>query len=398
MRAGRSVGLFFLIPAVAAVAPLLALPAITTGYGLAGWASIAIGLSIGMGCATILELGWSVIGPQLIAASSDEERRSLYWRSMSSKYLAASVMVPVGALLTFFLTSSYRWDATLVAAASTLATLGSSWVFVGLGRPLAILVTDTLPRVVLLIAASVGIFAGGPLFLYPAALALAAIVSAFAGPALAGIRPVPPARYFRGAGADIRAQLVIIVGRIAGTGYTSFTVALVAVWAPGAVAQFAAIERVLRMGAAVLGGFPSRFQSWLGAAPPGELRARVRFTILANALFGGVSGLAFAVGAPLAVQILFVGQIEVTPMLAWGAAGVLALICVSRGLGLALIALRAPGAITASIICAACVGVPSLLIAPVWWGVAGAIAAELLAELVGVVVQSVLLIRRAKNR
>ena len=55
-------------PALSAVTPLIAIPAITSTAGARGWEAYALGLSIGSAACVIIELGWPLTGPQRVAA------------------------------------------------------------------------------------------------------------------------------------------------------------------------------------------------------------------------------------------------------------------------------------------------------------------------------------------
>jgi O-antigen/teichoic acid export membrane protein len=393
-----NLGYFFLIPAVSAAAPLLALPAITNAYGLNGWASVAVGLSLGAAGNTILEMGWSVVGPQAVARADISERRTIYYRALATKLLAACVVIPAAAVAGYFLAPAYAWESAALAAASSSATLGASWFFVGLNKPITILLTDTFPRVGLLVFSALLISRGASLFVYPTAIAAASIMTWILGSLVLRFSPIPPLRFFLSAPSVIREQIVVIAGRLISTGYTSLPVALVALSAPGAVPAFAAYERVMRMAAAILAGFPNRLQSWLGAkGATSQLKFRLRATILSNSALGVLAGVAFALLSPLAVHVLFVGEIGIDPALAWGSGLALALICVSRGLGLGLIAVRSTTALTLSILFAAIVGIPSLLMFPAMLGAQGAVLAGVLAEATGVGAQGLFLVRKTRS-
>lgn len=398
-RRAVGTGYFLLIPALSAVAPLFALPVISAAFGVDGWASVAVGLSLGMAAGTIAELGWSVIGPQAVAGGDDSARAELYADSRATKLVSVALLAPLAGLLAGLLTVEYRIDAVLLAVAGAATALGTSWFFVGLNRPLAILAVDTIPRIAAVLLAAGVIALGGPLVVYPIALLAAALLTSVGGPMLLGYRWWPPASSWRRVPSVLRTQSPILLGRIVGTGYTSLTVTLTAVSAPAAVPLFAAYERVMRMAAAILAGIHSRLQSWLGQSRTARTRrARIRSVIVANSVLGATAGIAFALLAPLVVAFLFSGLFEAEPLVAAGSGLVLALICTARGVGLALVAVDAARSLTAAAIGSCLVGLPLLLLLPPIWGPFGAVAAEIAAEAVGLVVLALALRSRLRKR
>ena len=65
----RGVLAYAAFPMIGAVTPLLAIPAISQQFGAPGWASIAVGQSVGAAASVAVELGWGLTGPQAVAAT-----------------------------------------------------------------------------------------------------------------------------------------------------------------------------------------------------------------------------------------------------------------------------------------------------------------------------------------
>jgi hypothetical protein len=154
------------------------------------------------------------------------------------------------------------------------------------------------------------------------------------------------------------------------------------------------------MALAILAGVPNRLQSWIGRGQNRSERAQRSYrSILYNGLLGLFCGTAFWLGGPLAVHVIFAGTIEV-PLHVSALAGVLmAIICLSRGLGLSLVAVSLANHITIAIIVAALAGVVSVATLSSTLGAVGAISGEIIAEVAGVAVQVYLLRRHwAANR
>jgi hypothetical protein len=93
--------------------------------------------------------------------------------------------------------------------------------------------------------------------------------------------------------------------------------------------------------------------------------------------------------APFVAKVLFSGTITLPIEVVVIASGVAFAVCVSRGLGLALVALDRPNAIARANICAAIGGVSAAFVAIPLWGVSGGLLAALVAELIGVLLQMI---------
>jgi hypothetical protein len=176
--------------------------------------------------------------------------------------------------------------------------------------------------------------------------------------------------------------------------YTALPITLVGIFAPWALATFAAAERLMRMALTILQAVPNVLQNWLGSArTPSERRHRVLRSIALNTAVGISSAIAFTLLVPWLSTLLFTGTVEVARSLAALAGGVLALTCVSRSVGpLALVRYGRVNAITYSAIAAALVGVPSICLLATRSGAPGAMVGEMVAEITAISVQVTVLV------
>lgn len=388
-RARGQVGrllLHFLVPAVSAAAPLAVIPAVTSRFGASGWSAVAVGMSVGIAAAVVGELGWSIVGPLRIARDP-AARAAVFARATASKLVVTAVLLPVVVTVTATVVERHVLAAVLVAVGVALGALSPTWYFVGLGRPGRIVLTEALPRVVLAVAAAVAVWAGAPLEVYGACLVLAVVATALLTPLVDDAARFPSARAFAQVPLVVREQAVLVLGRAVTTTYKSLPVALLGVTAPASVAAFAAADRPLRMGLQVLSAVPDRLQTWVGT-PDAELaRRRSVVSFGMNVGLGAVAGTVFAVAMPAVSAWLFAGAVHVDrDLAAWGGA-LVAVICSSRGAGLALVSAGRHAHTTTAAIAAAVVGVPGVLAAGAAAGATGAVAALVLAEGVGLVVQ-----------
>ncbi|MDX2376583.1 hypothetical protein M4I32_07195 [Microbacterium sp. LRZ72] len=391
---------FLLVPALSAVTPLIAIPAITSTAGARGWEAYALGLSIGSAACVIVELGWPLTGPQRVAAEAPGDRWRTLVSSIRTRLLVLLILGPLAVLVAIALTritgAAYTITAALMAAASASTGLSGNWYFTGVGKPLRILTSDAIPRALLVSAASLAVVGGAPLQVIPAGFLIAVLFSPVASLLLARHERREKARFtLRDDVRVMRLQFTAMSGRSVAALYAALPITLVGIFAPAAVATFAAAERLMRMSLTVLQAVPNALQNWLGSAPSrGEMRRRARMAIALNSSVGVVAGTGFALIAPWFAPILFTGTVAIDPLLATAAGIVLALVCVTRATGpLALIRYGRVHAVTASAIAAAIVGVPAICILAVLYGAVGATMGEILAEVTAASVQIAVLWR-----
>jgi len=385
---------FLLIPAVSAVTPLIAIPAITATAGAAGWEAYALGLAVGSAACTLIELGWPLTGPQRVAAELPGHRWATLVSSVRTRLLALIVLAPLAmglaGLLAWNVSTDNLATAVLMALASAATGLSGNWYFIGVGRPLRILSSDALPKAVFTAAASMAVLAGAPLEVVPVGYLLAATISPAASLLLARHERESPAHFTL---ADdlrvIRLQRSAMGARSISALYIALPVTLVAIFAPAALAAFAAAERLMRMALTILQAVPNMLQNWLGSArSPSERRHRVLRSIAMNSAIGLASCVAFTLVTPWVSNLLFSGTVQVEWQLAALAGVVLALVCVSRATGsLALVRYGRVNAITISALAAAIVGVPMICLLAAVAGAPGAFVGEILAEITAIAVQ-----------
>ncbi|MGB3374668.1 MAG: oligosaccharide flippase family protein [Microbacterium sp.] len=391
-RGIRSVLLFLAVPALGALAPLLLYPVVTSEFRQDGFAAMAIAQSVGVAIAVVCELGWSVIGPQAVARMSARDRSEYHAASVASKLVTLALGSPVAAGAAILLSPQYQIDAAVIAAASTLAALSPSWALTGVNRPGLLLIADVFPRLVSTSVVALWIWLGGPLGAVGAVNMIVIPFSLFLAWRTLGLRVIPGRQHFIRSREHLGDHVILTLGRSVTTVYTSLIPAFVAVAAPTSVAGYAAADRILRLGLGILGGVPSRLQNWIGMVHGDERRLRSKRSVLYNALLGAIAAGGYMALAPLVSEILFTGAatVELSSALI---AGVTALmICMSRGLGLALIAESRPRIIATGNIVAALFGVVAVFLLTPGWGVQGALTGVLVAEASAVVVQALVLL------
>ncbi|KYH45877.1 hypothetical protein [Branchiibius sp. NY16-3462-2] len=389
--------LYLLIPAAGFLSPLLVIPAITSRFGVAGWTGMALAQSLGGAIAIATEMGWGVVGPQRVAGMSRRDGIAQYRLSLTSRPLTAIPGMVLAAALTGWLVDDHAVAAAILAAAMASQAMTPQWYFVGIGQPVAVLWSESLPKALLALISAIAILAGAPFVTYSLLMCLAMPIALIVARLIIG----PEARLRRSdwaaATTASRQQLIIGSSRVVSVAYTGLPVTLVQIAAPEATPVFAATERLMRMGVLVLYSVPSRLQSWIGGADVGERAGRVHQAQRICLLMGVLAGVAYAALTPTVSRLMFSGAVNVPYSVSSASGVLLAVICTSMGLGLSMVATGQANLTIAAIIPAAIVALSTVGVMAIHFGATGAVIAEIAAELVGVAILWYLLRRHARR-
>ncbi|MCW2582564.1 MAG: hypothetical protein JWQ53_1354, partial [Klenkia sp.] len=382
----RRVVEFYGLTAATALAPLVALPAITSTAGASGFAAVVLGQTLGAAAAVVVLMGWGLVGAHAVAVRKDSpaQLQEVYWTSLLTRLAVAAVVLPVVALVAFLVAPSHPGVVVLAAVGSGLVGLTSSWYFTGLGRSGLVALYETLPQVGVSVLGSLALWAGMPLIGFPVLTIVAnvlAVVLAFVR--LRGDRATRVVPGARAIGSSLREQSSLILSSLAAYAWTGFSVTLVATVSPASLALFAALYRVQLLGRALLFPFKNALQSWVSGGADEDRPARTRTAVLVTVAAGLLVAVGMAVLTPLLDGVVFSGTIRV----GFGPAATMAasLVVVSASLAFSAYVL-VPGGLTrivvTSTVAGAVVGVPLLLAGAHWAGAVGASLAVLLTELV----------------
>lgn len=384
---------FGLAPALAALSPLMMLPAISYTYGASAWGAIAVGQSIGGGGAVLVELGWALTGSQAVAASQRPAQRRLYEAALRTK---AVVIVPVGAIcagLAAVLAPAYSAECAAMALTTASYGLTVAWYFIGTGSPRGVLLLDVVPKVLGTALGSLSLVLGFSLLALPIFLLVAVIGGPLVGLLIVRrtCRCSDEAR--EPVWRSLRSQGQAVTARGFSAIYTALPVALVALTAPALVPAFAAIERLLRLALLALQTVPNVLQAWLGSAHDVMTRhERARRAIVWNVVLGLIAGSIFAVVTPYVGAFLFDRTIHFDALACSLAGLVILLTCTSRATGsLGLVAIGRIDVIARGAGVAAILGLGLIPALSAVWGVAGGFVGEVVAEGANLIIQYVIL-------
>lgn len=323
---------FTLIPAVAAVSPLLVLPAVSRSAGPDGWASAIAGESIGTFAAIAVAYGWTTVGPALIAIAPDDVRRGrLYRDAIVVRLLTSAVALPLLWVVCLLVAApGYGLLAALMGLQGALIGLSFTWFSVGVGDPRSILFYDALPRLVVAVLSMVAIISGLPVEVYP----IAGILVTLVGTTLFSLRllrrypsPWPPRREIPGL---FRVGAPVALNDAALGAYSSVPTPLVNVLTTGtAAAGFASADKMSKLGQFLPLTLANALQSWSAEATGAARLRRLRIALALHGGFGGLGMVVLGLLGPLVSSVMF-GEAAAAPV------GV----CFALGLAFAMYSLR----------------------------------------------------------
>jgi O-antigen/teichoic acid export membrane protein len=383
---------FSSLPILSALSPLLVLPVLTRTVGAPGWASIAIGQSIGMAAALVVNYGWGVTGPSEIARADPNGRRDIYRISLVHRSLVSIVVLPAAFCLAQFLDpASGDAGAGVMAVAMALAGLSPSWYFIGSGKPWGIAIYDTFPRLVGSLLAIPLLQLVPDVLTYPLTL----LVFVLAGVMISAIRLASRGNSVQH---DLilvrkhhRSQTTLVLSGLISAGYTSLSVSLVAGTNYSAVAAFAAADRLRAMAKQGTVSLGNALQGWV-AEDHQWVRARRRMIVSLGLLAssGLLVGTLVWIGLPIVDESLFGPAIVITQATSFfcGASLLFTAVTISLSFHILAPALRT-NVIAIATTSGALIGVPLILILSTTHGAPGAALAGAIAEGVVLVVEAV---------
>lgn len=314
----RRLVLFFLVPTIAAISPLLVLPIVARSAGPAGWASAIAGESIGSLASIVIGYGWMSIGPALISISDHTRRGELYRGSLVVRLLVATLALPIMCVICWVVADpGHTWLAVLMGLQGAFIALTFTWFSAGVGHPLSIVFYDSLPRLAVTAGCALAILYGAPVELYP----IAGIAVTLVGTGLFTLRVLrshPAAWPRRRDVAELfRSGSPVALNDVGLSVYSTVPTPLVSLTAPvSAAAGFASADKMLKLGQFIPMTLANALQTWIAEAHgPGRSR-RMRLALTAHGLVGllGFAGLG-VLGAWVSAILFGAAAASSTPVL-----------------------------------------------------------------------------------
>lgn len=354
----KRLGLLMTDSLLTVVLSIITLAVILRIAGSTVYSSVIVAQALGASGAIVIQYGWSVVGPPLIARADYGLRQQIYAQSLAVRlWLFVPVAFTAYSIAVYVGTGTYlTW---LPLLTGLLQSFSASWFFIGAGRGKLLVILDTLPRVILTVAGltmallldSIGIL----LIIQLASVILTCTASSVA---ILGRRRLTVS--------DLGLPMVKLVIRshapsAVTLGVTGFYVTLPAVLLSfvdsQSVTSFAAMDRVGQLTLALTKPIAQFFQSWVPGASQMGVARRVRIAVLTSALLSIILAASITLSADPLVSTVTGGRVHVPAAAALFLGITVGTISVSRVVGLTcLTTLNAVGKIMYSTILGAVVG------------------------------------------
>ena len=385
------------IPFLSLLTPFLLLPILARITTPDGWASIAIGQSVGGVGALIVSYGWNLLGPVQVARKPVAERPSIYLESLISRsFLLAVFLGPLVFVSWILAPEGVQNYSVLMTIAVAFSGLSAVWYNIGTGKPRDIAIYDAFPKLLGTLAASMCLIVTEWVAVYPIALFLSTVVGLFifSRKTLHGNRmrtKIELSSIVR----VLRRGLAPAATDVAAGAYSTSAISLISVTADSQqVGLYAASDRIYRVGLFALTALGNGLIAWVVEAPNRGANRRLAWAGISFATLGLLGFVVLWLLLPSATTILFGADLAAEHLMSVGFG--LSYIAVSMNTFMGRFVLIPAGrtrAVLLSTIVGAGVGVPSILIFANLWGAAGTAFALALSQIVVCFVQLPICIR-----
>jgi hypothetical protein len=237
-----------------------------TASGPRAWGMIASGQAVGAIAAVAIAWGWGMSGPAAIARAGAQGRITEYASSVACKLVIAPPICAIAFGVAWVVAREHGVAAGVGALSTATVGLTANWYFVGLGRPYALLLGETLPRIVGTVIGIV-LMQTGSQALIGVLWQLIGMLGAFVACSLWILAPWDRARRHLISVRPIRetlwAQRHGFTATILTSIYGSAPIILVAVLAPGLQPEYAVLDKVQRQVLSALAPFTVVMQGWV---------------------------------------------------------------------------------------------------------------------------------------
>lgn len=384
--------------AASAIVTLLTIPVLIGSSGASGWASLAVGQAIGTGAAIIIGYGWGTTGPTAVARATASARTELYAESFRARLLLAGPILVAGVVATLLATQTVPLESALNSLGYGLTGLLAGWYFTGIARPYLFLLLDTVPRIVGAAAGAGVVFLGAPLIAFTLLQLVGVLVGIvvstrfIASRGSLGLRTVPTQQTIH----ILKNQSHGIAIALVAAAWSSIPISIVAIFAPGGLAAYALLDKLLRFGSTAYSPIIQLLQGWVPTGLPEQLLRKVRKALLLGSVLATSGALILIVTGRWVVGLLSHDQVAppLTLVLAFGITllftvgsqicGLVCLLALDRAQLLAKMSVLTVG-----------IGLPAVITGAIIWGANGAAWSLAAAECLSFSLQLRLLVRAA---
>ncbi|WP_338565775.1 hypothetical protein [Microbacterium paraoxydans] len=307
--AGRLSG-FTVSVGVVTLIGIISIPLLTASLGKTTWGTLALIQTVSQFGGILVAFGWGATGAATVAGIPIEGRQAFYRTSLRARALLYLLVFPVIAVILALLIRGDVLVSVLGAAVYLLPNLGAAWYFTGEGKPLRLLLCDTLPTVLGAVVGIVGAVLTGELWVYLVAQGLGFV----------GAVVIDAVTVLRGSSASPhpRVPLRVVLGGqrhavsatlVSGL-YVTLPMVAVQAFLPALQPMYAVADRLFKYASIALLPIQQFFQGWV-PDPEADYRHRARIAAGAAVVIGIIGGACIAVLSPWASTILSVGAITV---------------------------------------------------------------------------------------
>jgi hypothetical protein len=387
LRFGGGYGLSVVTGGLISIAVI---PAVIIVAGAQTWAAIAVAQGVaGFGYIAVAA-GWGVTGPTDVADAPTHERGTMYLGSLVTRtWLFLFTLIPT-AVLAVLLAHSQPAVVILALASGLLAGLSAGWFFVGEGSPIRFLLLETLPRNVGAILGAVLLIATGNALWYVGAQAAGAIVATV-------LSSMSILRRYRGSPVSfgipesmrrLRGHTASVSMSVTASVYVNLPIVVVQLFLPAATPVYALAERIMRLALYSTRPFVQISQGYVPASDRAERSRRAFRVVWLATVLCAAGGLAYALAAPFAGDLLSGSTLAIPFVLSIPMAVALTAMLLSQVTGFAcLTAFGLTRTLATSTVGGAIAGVCTLVPFALLFGVDGVAWALGASELVVLVVQ-----------
>jgi len=307
--AGRLSG-FTVSVGVVTLIGIISIPLLTASLGRTTWGTLALIQTVSQFGGILVAFGWGATGAATVAGIPVAERPAFYRTSLRARAVLYLLVLPVIAVILVLLTRGDVLVSVLGAAVYLLPNLGATWYFTGEGRPMRLLLCDTLPTVTGAVAGIIGAVVTGELWVYLVGqgLGFVAAVLIDAVVVLRGSsgRSMAPMRLRTALSGQRHAVSATLVSGL----YVTLPMVAVQAFLPGLQPMYAFADRLFKYASVALLPIQQYFQSWV-PDPGADFRRRARIATLAAVIIGVIGGACIAALSPWVSTLLSVGRITV---------------------------------------------------------------------------------------
>lgn len=294
--------LYALNLAIPAALSVLLIPLLISNSGEAGWASIAVGQALGGPAAVIIGYGWSIQGPAAISGAARSLVAQEFFEALKTR-TALTIPILLAASVVAAILSPQPTVAVFGVLSIGIQGIRCNWLFIGLHSPARILLFETLPRGLGLVAAIVVLLSlqdAASIALSMQALGL--IVSLVLTSLWVRKRYGPPSGGLRSLRWLLIHQRHGVIGSLISSAYGAYPILIVSAVAPQTVPALALAQRLQAQMATAASPLADFAQSWVPRTP--DLHQRRQRTLRAMVTVGAATSLAAAVFVAISAPLI----------------------------------------------------------------------------------------------